>query len=199
MKKEHSQINIYSTFHDRNLFFPTRTIYFGSNDSRDNDVVTSNNVAAVIKNLHILECDKIAPITILLNTVGGSWNDGIIIYDLIKSLKSQVNIMGMGKVFSMGSIILQAGYKRVLTKNTDIMIHDGRDGYCGHSQNFEKWAEVSKRIRRTMYEIYYERMKEKNKQITIADIEKLCTIDSIFTAQEAVENGLADEVMEGIN
>jgi ATP-dependent Clp protease protease subunit len=199
MKNKNISLNVYGAFHEINLFLPTRTIYFGgTNPWRDDDIVNSQTVAEVIKNLHILECEKIAPINLLLNTVGGSWNDGIVIYDLIKSLQSKVTIIGMGKVFSMGAVILQAGDERILTKNTDVMIHDGREGYYGDTKSFENWAKVSKRVRKTMYEIFYERMKEKNKQITLSAIENLCSHDTIYTAEEAVEIGLADVIMEKV-
>ena len=198
MLQKKNFLNVYSTFHELNIFFPTRTIYFGGNHSWDDDVVNSRTVADVIKNLHILECDKTAPITLLLNTVGGSWDDGIIIYDLIQSLKSPVTIIGMGKVHSMGSIILQSGIKRILTQNTSMLIHDGQDGFFGDTKSFERWAEVAKKVRMTMYEIYYNRMKEKNKQITLAEIENLCNHDNVFNAKEAIELGLADEIMEKV-
>jgi ATP-dependent Clp protease protease subunit len=199
MKKKLLSLNIYGTFHELNLFFPTRTIYFGGiSPWGEDDVITSKSVAEVIKNLHILEYDKIAPITLLLNTIGGSWDDGIIIYDLIQSLKSPVTIIGMGKVYSMGSILIQAGSKRVLTKNTTMLIHDGIDGFFGDTKSFEKWAEIAKKVRTTMYEIYYERMKEKNNKITLANIEQLCSHDSVFNAQEAIDLGLADEIMEKV-
>jgi ATP-dependent Clp protease protease subunit len=193
-----SVMGVVAMFHEAGLYFPSRTVYFGGTSPWEDDVVTSNNVSAVIKNLHILECHKIAPIQLLLNTVGGSWDDGIIIYDVIRAMKSPVIIIGMGKVYSMGSIIMQAGDKRVLTENTHFMIHDGSDGYQGHAKNFEKWAEYSKTVRKKMYEIYYERMKETNKKITLAEIEKMCAFDSIFTADEAITLGLADEKVEKV-
>lgn len=198
MKKQYSQGNIYANFHEFNIFFPTRTIYFGGNDNWDTDVVTSNTVAEVIKNLHILECDRIAPITLLLNSRGGSWSDGIIIYDLIKTLKSKVSILGMGKVYSMSSIILQASKKRILTKNTQILIHDGYEGYYGDTKSFENWGEIAKKTRQIMYEIYYERMKEKNKKITLKEIENMCSHDFIVNAKEAINLGLADHIIEDI-
>lgn len=199
MKRQPDLFNNYIAFHNFNVYFPTRTIYFGGNThEKDDDVVTSSTVSEVIKNLHILECEKIAPISIILNTVGGSWDDGIAVYDLIKSLKSPVIIIGMGKVYSMGTVILQAGYKRILTKNTSLLCHDGSDGYRGETKNFENWAEHSKKIRMIMYNIYYERMKEKNNKIKLNQIEDMCNHDFIINAEEAIELGLADEIMENI-
>ena len=188
-----------SQFHNNNLYLPTRTIYFGGNDDTEvdstSDEVNSLTVAQIIRNLHILETKQIAPISLLLNTLGGSWEDGIAVYDLIQNLKSPVNILAIGKVYSMGSIIFQAGTKRILTSNTLMMIHDGTDGYIGDSKSFEAWAKNSKKVRETMYKIYYERIKEKKPRITLKDIEEMCSHDTIFTAKEAVKIGLADRIL----
>jgi ATP-dependent Clp endopeptidase proteolytic subunit ClpP len=185
-------------FHEMNLHLPTRTIYFGSvgvDSQTDSDEVNCRTVGQLIKNLHILETKEIGPITLLLNTPGGSWEDGTAVYDLIKNLKSEVTIIGMGKIWSMGSIIFQAGKKRVIMPNATIMVHDGSDGYIGDSKSFESWAKDSKRVRHVMYNIYFEQMKKKNTKITLKNIENMCSHDKIFTAEEAVKIGLADEIM----
>lgn len=185
-------------FHETNLYIPTRTIYFGGigvDSSVDNDEVNCRTVGQLIKNLHILETKEIGPISLLLNTPGGSWEDGIAVYDLINNLKSEVTIIGMGKVWSMGSIIFQAGTKRILMPNSTIMIHDGHDGYVGDAKSFENWAVDSKRVRNIMYSIYYERMKKKNPKITLKDIENMCAHDKILDAKNSVEVGLADSIM----
>jgi len=84
MKQNKFTSNDYQMFHETNLYLPTRTIYFGG-QCFDEDVVTSQTVAQLIKNLHILEHREIAPISILLNTIGGSWESGIAVYDVIKN------------------------------------------------------------------------------------------------------------------
>ena len=200
MLKHKNSLNELVEFHEHNLFLPTRTIYFGGKDwNEESDLVTSKTVSEVIKNLHILEYRETAPISIILNTVGGSWEDGIAVYDMIKSLKSPVTIIGMGKVYSMGSVILQAGKQRVMTYNTCMLIHDGFEGFVGDSKSFERWAEFSKSTREIMYKIYYERMKVKNKRITLKQIEELCSHDTIYTANDAIRIGLADNIIEGIS
>jgi ATP-dependent Clp protease protease subunit len=191
-------LNNVEKFHADNLYVPTRTIYFGASgvdSDTDNDEINCRTVAQLIKNLHVLENKEQKPITILLNTPGGSWEDGIAVYDLIKKIKSNVTIIGMGKLYSMGSIIFQAADKRILLTNATIMIHDGSDGYIGDAKSYENWAEFSKHIRKTMYKIYYDRMKKKKKKITLKDIEEMCSHDTWFTAKDAVRMGLADKVM----
>lgn len=191
-------LNQIEQFHSSNLYLPTRTIYFGStgvDSDTDNDEVNCRTVAQLIKNLHVLESKEQQPISILLNTPGGSWEDGIAVYDLITKLKSIVTIIGMGKLYSMGSVIFQSAYKRLLMPNTTIMIHDGSDGYIGDSKSFENWAKDSKRVREVMYKIYYEKMKRKKANITLEDIENMCGHDTIFTAKESIKIGLADKII----
>jgi len=189
-------------FHEENIYLPTRTIYFGGSPRELDgqcDEVTAHSAGQLIKNLHILECEKIAPITILLNTIGGFWEDGIAIYDIITTLKSPVNIIGLGKLYSMGSVILQAAKERILLPNTTLMVHDGSDGFSGDAKSYEKWAVHSKQVRETMYQIYYERINKINPLFSLKQIEELCEHDSIFNAQESVELGLADQIIETLN
>jgi ATP-dependent Clp protease, protease subunit len=185
-------------FHQDNIFFSSRTIYFGGQDSifgDSGDVVNSSTVAQLIKNLHIFECMSNEPITLLLNTPGGSWDDGIAVYDLIKQMKSPVIIIGMGKIYSMGSVILQAGDRRFLMKNSHVMVHDGTEGYVGDTKSFEAWAKIAKDIRMTMYNIFLEKILEKTPSMDLECIEDLCSHDTIFDAEEACNLGLADEVL----
>jgi ATP-dependent Clp protease protease subunit len=199
--KEKIPLDVVEIFHDFNLYIPTRTIYFGGvgiNFEDDTDVVNCKTVAQTIKNLHILETMEVAPINLFLNTPGGSWADGIALYDIIKQLHSKVIIIGIGKLYSMGSIILQAGDQRWLLPNSSVMIHDGYDGYSGGAKSFENWAKDSKRVREIMYQIYYEKMITKNSEIKLKQIEEMCNNDTIFNAKEAVEIGLADEIIDNI-
>ena len=141
-----------TTFHSENLFIPKRIIYFGSNnvngsDGDSPDEVNPYNVGQLIKNLLVLDYQNHQLITLYLNTSGGSWEDGMSLYDTIKSLNSRVNIIGLGKIYSMGSIIIQSGFKRFLTQNTLFLIHDGAEGFAGDSKSYEAWAKISKENR----------------------------------------------------
>lgn len=190
-------VNQTSEYHEHNLYVPTRTIYFGGEMLLEcSDEVNSTTVSSLIKNLHILETKEIAPITLILNTIGGSWEDGIAVYDMIRTLKSEVTIIGFGKLYSMGSIIFQAGIKRILLPHTAMLIHDGSDGFVGNAKDYEKWGEHSKLVREQMYKIYYEQMKKKKSRITLTKIEEMCSHDTILTAEEAVNLGLADEIIQ---
>jgi len=187
-------------FHNDNLYLPTRTIYFGRADinteTDESNEVNCITAGQVIKNLHILNfLDNKSPITLLLNSPGGSWEDGMAIYDVIKTIKAPVIIVGMGKIYSMASVIIQSAKKRYLMPNSLFMIHDGSEVIVGDSKSVEAWAKNAKEVRETMYKIYYNRMKKKKKRITLKQIEEMCSHDTILTAEEAVKIGLADKIM----
>lgn len=187
-----------STFHGDNLFIPRRTVYFGSNNLEDAgaDEVNAFNTGQLIKNLLLLDNMNNQSITLYLNTCGGCVEDGMAIYDIIKSLKSNVNIIGIGKVYSMGSVIIQAGTKRILAPSALFMIHDGTESYEGSPKAFEAWAKVSKDSRELMYKIYYNRIKQANKKISLEQIESICSHDTILPAKEAVKLGFADSILK---
>lgn len=184
-------------FHLDNLYIPTRVIYFAGTEkfTEQSDEVSVVSVAQLIKNIHILDSINSDPITLLLNTCGGEWESGIAVYDLIKKTKSKVYIIGLGKLYSMGSVIFQAGYKRYIYPNTLMLIHNGSEGYYGDPKSFENHAKISKSTREIMYKIYYDKMIKKNKNITLKEIEELCSHDSIFNSEEIVNLGLADKII----
>ena len=110
----------------------------------DSESGTDANMAErVIKGLHMLDTsaptgDK--PITIIMNNLGGDWYHGMGIYDAIKACKNHITIKVFGYVMSMGSIIIQAADKRIMSPNSRMMIHYGTSGYYGHNKDFIKWA-----------------------------------------------------------
>lgn len=192
------RVNNIDNFHDYNLHVPGRIIYFGKNNpdfSSNGDEVDSESAAQIIKNLLILDGLSKKEIAIYLNSCGGSYEDGMAIYDTIKSIEAPVKIVGIGKIYSMGSVIIQAGIDRIITPNTALMIHDGTSGYVADSKSSEAWSEFSKYIRHVMYKIYYDKMVKAKPDITLKEIEDMCSHDRIFNAEEAVEYGLVDRIV----
>lgn len=189
-----------SAFHDYDLYIPTRTIYMGSlYITEDGDSGVDAHLAErVIKNLHILDNqsergDK--PITIIMNNPGGDWNHGIAIANAISKCKNHVTIIVYGMAMSMGSIILQMADERIVAQDADIMIHYGEDGFYGHPKTLEKWTDHGKRLNKRMEQIYIERIREKNPKYRISSLRKLLNFDTILSAKEAIELGLADKIL----
>jgi len=187
-------------YFDYGIFVKERILWLGSTDTEDGEETGTNYEMCenFIKGITFLARMSEDQITIQMNNIGGDWNHGMAIYDVIRACRSHITIIAYGYACSMGSVILQAGDERILAPDCDVMIHDGKDGFEGDAKSFENWAEHSKVIRKRMYEIYLQRIKEKhpNGKWGLKKIEELCSHDKILTAQEAVDLGLADSIFE---
>ncbi len=178
-----------------------RMIYLGSHnpetESGEGESGTDCQMAEFfIKAItHIGHTSK-KPIIIHMNNLGGSWDHGMAIYDAIRASSSHIYGICWGQAMSMGSIITQACDTRIVAPHCTFMIHDGFDTINGTCKSVEAWAKHSTKLRQRMYEIYLSRMKSAKSRINIKKIEELCSHDTIFTAEEAVEQGLADWVLE---
>jgi ATP-dependent Clp protease protease subunit len=177
---------------DYSVYAPKRLIYIGDGD----DEVNANVHELAVKGLTFLDSWSDAPITIYLNSKGGDWYSGMGIYDTIKSLRSHVTMIVTGSAMSMGSLILQAADLRVMSPYSVMMIHDGSDVLEGPTKTVERWADFSKKTRKQVYQIYLRRIKERKPRYSVKQVETLCSHDTIFTAQEAIDLGLADKLLE---
>jgi ATP-dependent Clp endopeptidase proteolytic subunit ClpP len=183
--------------YDYDIFMPTRTIYVGSNSvyEEGESGVNAELAERVIKALLILD-QKEEPITIILNNPGGDFYHGMAIYDAIKACKSHITIKVYGMAMSMAAVILQAADKRVMMPNARFMIHYGESGFMGHAKTFDKWADEYKKLNSKMEQILLEKIKVKRPTFTIKELQKLLNHDTIYSALETINMGLADEVYE---
>ncbi len=160
-----------------------------------------------IKNIQL--CMRTNPkkdILIHLKSRGGSWEEGMAIYDAITACPIGVTILNYTHARSMSSIIFQAANKRVMMPNSIFMFHNGTFGIEGTQKAVESTIKFySKVSTNTMLEIYAYRMKEpghKYSDKTITWIKKWLKEqmdkkeDVYLTAIEAVELGLADEIFD---
>ena len=185
-------------FQDYGLLTEKRIVYLSSMtfDGDEEGGVEFVSGSVLIKNLLYLDslCDS--PIKIIINTPGGSWSHGMAIFDMIKSLRSPVEMLGIGQVMSMGTIILQAGVKRYLTPNTTFMIHDGSTTLNGSVKTVQAWVKNEEKVLHNMYSIYLSQIKKKHPKFTFKQVEDMCSTDCIMSAREAVDLGLADGIVE---
>lgn len=175
-------------FFDNDFHLETRTIFIS--DQEDGDGVDTAMAEKVIKSLHLLSNHSHAPIRMILNSKGGNWYDGMACYDAIRACPCPVIIEVIGSCMSMATIILQAGDERLVYPNATFMVHDGSDSFLGEAKSFESWGEESKRLRNRMYEIYAKATKK-----PAIFWKKKCAVDFILTAEQAVELGLADRIL----
>ena len=145
------------------------------------------------------------PIKLYVNSPGGSVTAGLAIYDTMQFVKTPVHTMVMGQAASMGSFLAQAGEpgKRYVLPESRTMIHrvsSGTRGTSGsvHVQELEfedarRHFEESKRLNNRLTELY---VKHNSKNKTFEELFETMKFDTFLSAEEAVENGLADKVIE---
>lgn len=186
-------------YFDYSILPGKRILYLGSRSSAGEEESGTDHKMSeyFIKGLTFLHhLNKNKPIVVYMNNPGGCWYNGMAMFDMMRECPCHITMVAIGQVFSMGSIILQAADTRIITKNCEMMIHDGTDGYEGHPRALEEWAKASKRSREIMYQIYLDRMRAQKPRMKMDKVEQMCITDKIFTAKEAVEYGLADWIME---
>lgn len=159
-----------------------------------------------IKNINVaMRVNSEKPLLIHQKTCGGSWVEGIAIYDTIKSFPWPVTILNYTHARSMSSLIFQAGNKRVMMPNSYFMLHDGTWGVDGTLKQINSAMAFDRRTAdKIMMGIYVKAMKRNGKlqHKTEPQIEKWLRDrmdkeeDVYFTAQEAVEYGLADQIFD---
>ncbi len=149
-----------------------------------------------VKALTLLEQqDPTKPIKIVTANFGGSFDYGIGIYDRIKLSPCPTVLHVYGPIMSMGSVIFQAGDKRLLAPNAIMMLHYLQGSYEMHDSLGETSVAEHKRANELMLEIYIKRIKEAGKDIKKAIFVRQIKNTLYLTAKEAVEMGLADGII----
>lgn len=142
------------------------------------------------------------PILVHMKTNGGDWNEGMAIYDAIRSVPNKVTIVNYSHARSMSSIIFQAAHRRVMMPHSSFMFHRGTWEFGGTIQEVESNWNWDKKDDVTMCDIYAGRMKESNKFKSVSKTkikawlnEQMMKRTDVFLSPEgAIQYGLADEV-----
>ena len=155
-----------------------------------------NDVTAglVVSQLLFLESeDPDKDINLYINSPGGSVTAGMAIYDTMQYVKCDVSTMCMGMAASMGAFLLSGGTKgkRLALPTAEIMIHQPSGGAQGQATEIEIAAEHILRTKKKLNTILSENTGQPYETI-VKDTER----DNWLTAQEALEYGLIDKVME---
>jgi ATP-dependent Clp protease protease subunit len=143
--------------------------------------------------LHLESQDPEKDISLYINSPGGSIYAGLAIYDTMQFIKPDVQTMCVGIAMSMGSLLLTGGArgKRMSLPNSRILIHQPSAGFEGQSTDIEIHAREIIRTRKRIDEIYASHTGQDEEQVN-RDMER----DRFFSAQQAVEYGLIDRVID---
>ncbi|WP_419779719.1 ATP-dependent Clp endopeptidase proteolytic subunit ClpP [Maridesulfovibrio sp.] len=155
----------------------------------------NDHVASVIcAQLLFLESeDPEKEIYMYINSPGGVVTAGMAIYDTMQYISAPVATLCMGQAASMGAFLLSAGEKgqRYSLPHSRILIHQPLGGAQGQATDIDIQAREILRLRRSLNSIMAE-----NTGKTVEEIEKDTDRDNFMSADEAVEYGLIDKVLE---
>ena len=162
-----------------------RIIFLGT---EINDTVANVIIAQL---LYLSSQDPDAPITMYLNTPGGSVYDGLAIYHTMQYISNEVQTVCTGLAASMGSVLLCAGEKgkRFALPHSRIMIHQPLGGAHGQASDIEITAKEILKLKGELYQIIADHSGK-----TLKQIEKDADRDHWLTAKEAVEYGMIDDI-----
>ncbi|MEZ0259762.1 MAG: ClpP family protease [Alphaproteobacteria bacterium] len=134
------------------------------------------------------------PITVHVNSPGGSVLAGLAIYDTMRSIKPEITTIGYGMQASMGSILLVAGDHRKMTRNSKYMIHQPLSGGGERTQQTDILlnADLITRLREDLTDIYVRHTGLNHKYWDIV-LER----DTWLTAEQAKKMGVIEEIIVG--
>jgi ATP-dependent Clp protease protease subunit len=156
--------------------------------------ITDGVANAVIAQLLFLQMeDAKKDVHIYINSPGGSLTAAMAIYDTMKFLHCDVVTYCVGQAASAATILLAAGTKgkRYSLPNSRVMIHQPYGGATGQARDITIAANEILRWRKKINEIL-----SKDTGKSVEQIEKDSDRDFFMTAQEAVEYGIVDKVIE---
>lgn len=153
--------------------------------------VTDESAELIVAQLLYLDDpDTAKPISLYINSPGGSVSAGLAIYDTMQCINSPVNTYCMGVAASMGAFLLSAGVRRYCMPNAEVMIHQPLGGAQGQCTDVEIRARHLSDIKKRLNAIL-----AKNTKKSIEEIAKDTDRDNWLTAEQALQYGLIDEIM----
>ena len=158
--------------------------------------INYSSAARIIMQMLYLENQKKGQdINFYINSPGGSVDDTLAIYDTMSFISSEVATYCIGRAYSGGSVLLSAGEKgkRHILPHAKVMIHQPSGGVTGQTTDIQIQAEQIVKAKHTLAEILA-RHSGQDVEKVIADGER----DKFFTAQEAKDYGLVDEVVGNV-
>ena len=155
------------------------------------DDYTANVIQAQLLYLDSSEPGK--DVSIYINSPGGSVYAGLGIYDTMQYIQSDVSTICTGMAASMAAVLLVAGAKdnRFALKHSRVMIHQPMGGIQGQASDIEITSREILKLKKELYTIISEHSGQPYDKV-YQDSDR----DYWMTAQEAVDYGMIDRVLE---
>lgn len=156
---------------------------------------TAKDACVFILKSNILAPDHNRPLTMLINTPGGSCSDGFAIIDLMETSKLPIATVGTGAIMSMGVFLISAGTKglRTLTSNSEIMAHQFAGYFVGKQHELIATQKSHEMLEKRFINHFLKHTNMKEK--TIRDI-LFSPSDKYLTPKECKKYGLCDRVVD---
>ena len=161
-----------------------------------NGEVNDHTANLVVAQMLFLESQNSSEdINFYINSPGGAVTAGLGIYDTMQFIKSPVSTIVMGQACSMGSFLANAGEpgKRLVLPNSRTMIQQPSGGAGGQATDMQIQVNEIIKIKESLTRIYE---KHNSKGKTYEVLAEAMERDNFMSAQEAVDFGLADKVIE---
>ena len=169
------------------LLLKNRIIFLGT---AIDDAVANLIVAQL---LYLSNEDREAPIQMYINSPGGQVYAGMAIYDTMQVIPNQISTLAVGVTASFGTVLLTAGTRghRFALPNATIHMHQPLGGASGQATEIEIQAREILRLKVRLNEIL-----SRHTQQPVENIQRDTERDRYLNAEQAVEYGLVDKVMD---
>lgn len=157
--------------------------------------IDSESMNEIIQQISLLSIENPdEPITMLINSPGGSILNGMVIIDAMNASPCEIRTVSLGIAASMAAVILASGNKRYASQSSQVMLHQPLvQGLPGGSCS--EIEDVANSLMKTKAELDHLLTKLTGK--SIKTIRRLTSKDTYMSAEEALENGLIDTIAEG--
>ena len=144
--------------------------------------------------MKLISTDETSPIKVIIDSPGGEVDSGLMIYDIIQSSETPIEIYCTGIAYSMAAVLFLSGTpgNRFILPNSKVMIHSPlvNNFGGGNTSSVEELSKSLKNTKRKLDSIISTHTGKK-----IKDIEKATSKDTFFDANEAIEYGIADKII----
>ena len=156
--------------------------------------VNNISMTSVISQLLYLNVkDPSSPIHLYISSPGGSVLDGYGIIDTMNLIEAPVYTYTIGLAASMGALIFLNGTNRYMLPHSELMLHQPLGGVSGQASDIEITANRIIKMKKDINEMIATRC-----NLNIEEVEKFTDRDRYFNATEAINYGLADEIISKI-
>ena len=152
------------------------------------DVIDEELANGIIAQMLYLDSINKDPISVYINSPGGSIMAGMAIYDVSKIIKSPINTICIGMAASMAAILMLMGKERSGLRHSRIMLHEASGYMEGKTKDVEVRFNLQKELQAELLDVVQEKT-------TLTNLEEMFKLDKWFRADEALECGILTKIL----